>query len=97
MLETVKDDIITFGDDPPELDALPRILARHPFKVLDERRFTVRNHRVVLYVGISDVSSNSLSRLTPVEHEVVEGLYGCLVALQGTHEASRLVQKITPA
>ena len=35
---------MALGEDPPELDALARILPRHPFEVLDERVLAVGDH-----------------------------------------------------
>jgi hypothetical protein len=47
----VQDDELTIGQHPPKLDALPRVLPRHPFEVRNERVLAVGDHRIVLGVG----------------------------------------------
>src|SRR3954471_24705172 len=48
VLEAVQPHVVSFGDHPLELDALSRILGRHPSEVVNESLLPVANPRIVL-------------------------------------------------
>ena len=72
LLKAMKYDELAFRENSFKLNFFTRILARHLLKIFDECFFTVRHYRIVLNVLRACVAFDGFSRLTPVEHEVVE-------------------------
>ena len=85
VLLAVEHHVVPFREDPPELDTLPRVLLSHSLEVLDERFLAVRDHGIVLGVGLARVEPYRFLGPALVEHQVVEGLDRLLVTLKGIH------------
>ncbi len=83
---TMQDDVVALGDHALEVDALARVLLGHPLEVRDERLLAIGHVGIVLDVDIAHVLFDSFSGSALVEHQVVEGRDGRLVALEAiTH------------
>lgn len=82
FLFTMKDDVVTFGDDALEVHLLARVFLRHPLKVCDERLLAIGHVCIVLDVDIADKFAHRLGRLALVEHKVLEASSVLLVALE---------------
>jgi hypothetical protein len=61
---------------------LPRILCTHPLEIRNERFFAIRNMRVVLDVLVTRVLLDRHTRLTLIEHQIIERLRVAFVPLQ---------------
>ena len=57
----VQDDKVLVGEYATELDALARVLARYPLKILDERPSTTAG------LCCTDIPSDSLAGVRPIE------------------------------
>jgi hypothetical protein len=82
LLVTMENNVIIFCYRSFEVGLLARIFRAHPFKILDKRFLAVRDMRVVLDVLISRVPLDGLTRLTLIEHQIIERLRVALVLLQ---------------
>jgi len=82
LLVTMENNVIIFRYRSFEVGRLARIFRAHPFKILDKRFLAVRDMRVVLDVLITRVPLDGLTRLTLIEHQVIERLRVALVLLQ---------------
>jgi len=85
VLEAVKNDILTLGDHPLDLDPLAGPLARHPLEITDKTVLARRDVRIVLNIVVADIQLDRLFRLALVEHHQVEGDHIRLVAFQNLH------------
>jgi hypothetical protein len=85
VLEAVKNDIVTLGDSPLDLNSLAGPLARHALEIGDEAVLSRRDVRIVLNIVFTDVSLDGLVRPALVEHHQVEGDHIRLVAFQVLH------------
>lgn len=63
MLMAVQHDEITVRENPPKLDTLSWVLARHALEILDECVLAIGHTWVVLDVGGSDLPANGLRRV----------------------------------
>jgi hypothetical protein len=82
LLVTMEDHLIFFRYRSFEVRPFARILRAHSLEILDERFLAVRDMRVVLYVLITRVLLDGLTRLTLIEHQIIERLRVALVLLQ---------------
>lgn len=97
MLIAVQDHMVALGDNPAELDVLPRILTCHTLKVGDEGFLAVSYRRIVLDVDIPNELLNSLRGSALVEHQVIEGGDRLLVLFEhSVHLQFPLNGRLTP-
>jgi hypothetical protein len=82
LLVAVQHDEVSLGDDALEGDVLARVVPGHALEVGDEALLAVGDVRVVLGVAGTCVRGDRVGRPAGVEHRLVEGDDGVLVALQ---------------
>ena len=72
VLVAVQNDEVLIGEYSAELHSFSGIRVSHPLEVVDERVLAIGDHRIVLSVRRSYVSSYRFAWLRVVEHQVVE-------------------------
>jgi hypothetical protein len=68
LLMAMQTNIIPFGDNALEMDALTGIVLRHPLKIFDKSLLTIGNCGVMLDIDIADIFLDSFGWLTLIEH-----------------------------
>lgn len=72
LLMAVEYNEIAFRNCSLEVDLFAWVFRVHTLEILDERLFTVSHFGVVLDVHIADVFFNGFTRLTLIEHQIIE-------------------------
>jgi hypothetical protein len=78
----MKHHVVAFRNGAHEVDALARVLLRHPLEVLDECLLAIGHAGIVLNIDITGERGDRFRRPTLIEHEVVEGHGGLLVSFE---------------
>jgi hypothetical protein len=84
FLPRMKNHLVAFRERSHKMDALARVLLRHPLEVTDKSLLSIFNHRIVLPIAIANIPFNGFARSALVEHQIVEALSRFLV-LFGVH------------
>ena len=85
VLKAMDNNISSLCQDPLYLDALPRPLPGHAFKICYESLFPRFHMRVVLYVLNSDKPIDGFGRTTFIEHQLIKGDHILFIAVQFVH------------